>query len=261
MVNRKTGQVLLTLLAVAACTLCFGAITSATSGISISPGLIRAEAPVYPGEIHALPVHTVMNLGSTAYDVTVEVADREHNARRLVPREWFAVEPGTLMVEPNSSDTVQITMVVPEDAEAGEYAVWFVFKAAPREGAGMVVGTAAGVGLAFEIKMPGGGAEEETEPEATPDSADEESLEEESVDELEAIGVDGEGMEKVSPETQAEETTPEEADLEEQEVATALGANHPRTEDVPLLWFGAGVLLVALGFGGHLVWRRLSSED
>lgn len=130
---------------------------AASTGVSIDVGSIAVSETLVPGEAYTLPTFGVRNPGTepTTYRVVVTSIDGQGAA---APAEsWFAFEPGELTVGPGESRAIRTRLVVPPDAQPGDYAA-LVGPQILSDGGGAQVGAAAAARLTFTIAESSGPA-------------------------------------------------------------------------------------------------------
>jgi hypothetical protein len=138
------------LLLLAGVALSSAAPAAASTGVSIDVGSIAITDVLVPGEEYNLPTFGVRNPGTepTTYRVVVTYVDGQTAAS---PAEtWFTFEPGDLTVKPGESRPVRTRLVVPPDAEPGDYAA-LVGPQIVNVGDGAQVGAAAAAKLSFRV--------------------------------------------------------------------------------------------------------------
>ncbi len=152
--NRTIRSLLLGLPATALLTLLTLGIAGASplpqSGLVISPGRIQADQPLTAGQTYTLPTHSVNNNGGTTLRVSAALSDYQSGQRALPPGDWFQIEPAEVVVPPNESRRVQVTVALPEDAAAGQYEVWCSCAGAPESAEGITTGAGVQVPVVFD---------------------------------------------------------------------------------------------------------------
>jgi hypothetical protein len=123
---------------------------AASTGVSIDIGSIAVSQVLVPGEEYTLPTFGVRNPGTepTSYRVVVTYIDGQAGA---APAEaWFAFEPGELTIAPGESRPVRTRLILPPDAQPGEYAA-LIGPQIVSVGDGAQVGAAAAAKLTFRV--------------------------------------------------------------------------------------------------------------
>ena len=123
---------------------------AASTGVSIDVGSIAVSEELVPGGEYRLPTFGVRNPGTepTTYRLVVTYVDGQLAA--APPEAWFAFEPGELTLGPEEARAVVSRVVVPPDAEPGEYAA-LIGPQIVQAGTGAQVGAAAAVRLTFTV--------------------------------------------------------------------------------------------------------------
>jgi hypothetical protein len=128
---------------------------AASTGVSIDVGSIAVSQVLVPGEEYTLPTFGVRNPGTeaTTYRVVVTYVDGQAG---VAPAEaWFTFDPGDLTIGPGESRPVRTRLVIPPDAEPGEYAA-LIGPQIVSQGGGAQVGAAAAAKLTFRVGESGG---------------------------------------------------------------------------------------------------------
>lgn len=123
---------------------------AASTGVSIDVGSIAVSQVLVPGEEYTLPTFGVRNPGTeaTTYRVVVTYVDGQAG---VAPAEaWFTFDPGDLTIGPGESRPVRTRLVIPPDAEPGEYAA-LIGPQIVSQGGGAQVGAAAAAKLTFRV--------------------------------------------------------------------------------------------------------------
>lgn len=123
---------------------------AASTGVSIDVGSIEVSEVLAPGGEYMLPTFGVRNPGTepTTYRLVVTYLDGQTAAE---PAEgWFTFEPGEMTIAPGESRPVRTRLVVPPDAEPGEYAA-LIGPQIDSTGEGAQVGAAAAAKLTFTV--------------------------------------------------------------------------------------------------------------
>ena len=122
----------------------------ASTGVSIDVGSIAVSEALVAGEEYLLPTFGVRNPGTeaTSYRVVVTYIDGQTG---VAPAEsWFTFEPGEMTIGPGESRPVRTRLVLPPDAEPGEYAA-LIGPQIVSAGGGAQVGAAAAAKLTFRV--------------------------------------------------------------------------------------------------------------
>ena len=121
-----------------------------TTGVSIDVGSIAVSEPLAPGGDYRLPTFGVRNPGTETTDYRLVVTYVDGQAAAAPPEAWFSFDPGELSLAPDASRPVVTTVVVPTDAEPGNYEA-LIGPQIVSGGSGAQVGAAAAVRLSFTV--------------------------------------------------------------------------------------------------------------
>ena len=128
---------------------------AASTGVSIDVGSIAVSDALVPGEEYTLPTFGVRNPGTEATTYRVVVTYLDGQTAAAPAESWFTFEPGDMSIGPGESRPVHTRLVVPPDAEPGEYAA-LIGPQIVSQGGGAQVGAAAAAKLTFTIAEAGG---------------------------------------------------------------------------------------------------------
>ena len=124
----------------------------ASSGVSVDLGRIEITQQLSPGGAYTLPTLGVRNPGTerTSYVMVASPVAAEDGAV-MSDASWFRFEPSSVTLEPGETQRVRIRLVLPTDAQPGDYTVLVGAQiATPGEGAS--VGAAAAARTTFTIQ-------------------------------------------------------------------------------------------------------------
>lgn len=123
----------------------------ATTGVSVDLGRIDITEQLSPGGSYNLPTLGVRNPGTerTRYAMIANgVNDADHASPRSA---WFHFEPASLTLDPGESRSVRVRLVVPTDAEPGDY-IALIGAQIVAQGTGASVGAAAAARTTFTVR-------------------------------------------------------------------------------------------------------------
>jgi hypothetical protein len=123
---------------------------AASTGVSIDVGSIAVSEALAPGGEYRLPTFGVRNPGTEPTTYRLVVTHVDGQPAGAPPEGWFVFEPGELTLAPDESRAVATRVVVPPDAEPGEYAA-LIGPEISGTGTGAQVGAAAAVRLTFTV--------------------------------------------------------------------------------------------------------------
>lgn len=123
---------------------------AATTGVSIDVARIAVSEDLLPGNEYRLPMFGVRNPGTepTTYHLTISYVDDQ--AALQPPKSWFEFGPAEMTLGASESRRVQTRLVIPPDAEPGDYAALIGPQIASGE-AGARIGAAAAARLSFTV--------------------------------------------------------------------------------------------------------------
>lgn len=120
-------------------------------GVGINVGRIEVNEPLLSGGIYSVAKMSVINTGTQAADYGLGVSYMEKQAEKEPPKTWFAFSPSRFRLKPGAARTVEISLVIPVSAEAGDY--FALVEAHPIiEKKGVNVGIAAAAKASFTVK-------------------------------------------------------------------------------------------------------------
>jgi hypothetical protein len=127
----------------------------ASTGVAVDVGRIAVEEHLAPGGEYRLPAFGVRNPGTEPATYRLVLSPEGGQTAASPSEAWFRFDPAELTLEPDASRAVHTRIVIPPDAEPGEYAVLIGPEiVAVRTGA--QVGAAAAVRLTFTVGEAGG---------------------------------------------------------------------------------------------------------
>ena len=120
------------------------------AGVSIDVGSIAVSEVLVPGEEYNLPTFGVRNPGTEPTTYRVVVTHLDGQAAAQPAESWFTFAPGEMTVAPGQSLAIHTRLVVPPDAEPGDYAA-LIGPQIVSQGGGAQVGAAAAAKLTFKV--------------------------------------------------------------------------------------------------------------
>ena len=132
--------------------LSFAGPAAASSGVSVDLGRIEITQQLSPGGAYTLPTLGVRNPGTerTSYVMIASPVAGEDGGP-VTDVSWFRFEPSSVTLEPGETQRVRIRLVLPTDAQPGDYTVLVGAQiASPGEGAS--VGAAAAARTTFTVQ-------------------------------------------------------------------------------------------------------------
>ena len=120
-------------------------------GTGISAGPVVLADPAHAGATYGLPDVTVANTGSAA--ATYTITTKPIAGQRDVPGDWVRPTPGRLDLAAGQLSPVHLSLVVPSDAQAGDYHARIEARVVPSRaiGSGAAMGVAASTDLRFTV--------------------------------------------------------------------------------------------------------------
>jgi hypothetical protein len=124
---------------------------AADRGVSLDLGRIEIEQRLTPGGSYRLPVFGVRNPGTEITSYRMGASAVESEDAEAPPESWFEFEPRQLTLKPGETRPVQARLVLPTDADPGDY-VALVGAQIVTEGSGAQVGAAAAARTTFTVE-------------------------------------------------------------------------------------------------------------
>jgi hypothetical protein len=124
--------------------------TAAGRGVSVDLRQVQVSEGLARGRSYALPTVTVRNPGDEQGTYRASAGGIENDEFLDPADSWFQMEPREFQLDPTSTKPVHIKLILPSDVPPGEYLGIFRFELVA-EGAGALVGAAAGVEVRFIV--------------------------------------------------------------------------------------------------------------
>jgi hypothetical protein len=125
---------------------------AADQGVRLDVGAVTVDAPVGPGETHALATIGVSNPGTVRTTYRMTVARRSNAGGRDIDPSWVVFAPVTFTLDPGATQAVTVTLMLPPDAAAADYAGLIEAGVVPDPAAGVGVAAGAGAKLTFTVR-------------------------------------------------------------------------------------------------------------
>ena len=124
---------------------------SARLGVGVNVGRIEVNEPLLSGGIYDIATMSVINTGNETSDYGVGVSYRDKQKEMKPPLEWFRFSPERFELKPGRQRAVDISLVIPVDAQAGDY--FALVEGHPIAGdKGLNIGIAAASKLNFTVE-------------------------------------------------------------------------------------------------------------
>ena len=123
----------------------------ASTGVSVDLGRIDITEQLSPGGSYNLPTLGVRNPGTERTSYAMVANGPSDPDRAAPPPAWFHFEPATLTLDPGERRSVRVRLVVPTDAEPGDY-IALVGAQIVAQGTGATVGAAAAARTTFTVR-------------------------------------------------------------------------------------------------------------
>jgi hypothetical protein len=124
---------------------------AASSGVSVDLGRIDITEALSPGGAYNLPTIGVRNPGTERTSYVMVASPVPGDGGRVSDASWFRFEPASLILEPGEVQRIRIRLVLPADAQPGDYTV-LVGAQIASPGSGASVGAAAAARTTFTIQ-------------------------------------------------------------------------------------------------------------
>jgi hypothetical protein len=120
-------------------------------GVAMDTGKIMVTQRLAKGGTYQLPSIGVLNPGSETSTYAMGVGFIQGQPDRPAPANWFTFSPSQFTLAPGATQPVRITLDIPTDAQADDYAALLQAQIAPA-GEGAQIGAAAATQLAFTVE-------------------------------------------------------------------------------------------------------------
>jgi hypothetical protein len=127
-------------------------VSYADRGVGVSVGEMTVETVLAPGSSYSLPAIAVINTGDEPSDYQISIGYLADQAQQQPRPEWFVFSPRTFSLDPGASTDVVPRLIVPTDAEPGEYFALLKAQTVSRSANGTSVGVAAATKVSFSIE-------------------------------------------------------------------------------------------------------------
>ena len=94
---------------------------AARLGVGINVGKIVVDEPLLSGGIYPITKMAVINTGDEAGSYELDVSYIEGQKELSPPKEWFSFKPKEFRLKPKQAREVEIGLVIPVQARAGDY--------------------------------------------------------------------------------------------------------------------------------------------
>jgi len=130
----------------------FSANTFADIGVGVGAGKITLQKSLEPGGGYELPLLPVLNTGNEPGEYGISVEFNERQPELKPSADWFRFSPVAFHLEPQQSQMVRTTLVVPVTAKPGNYFVYLEAHPVKADISGQTsVGIAAAAKLYFTV--------------------------------------------------------------------------------------------------------------
>ncbi len=90
-------------------------------GVGVNVGNIEVNEPLLSGGIYDIATMSVINTGNETSDYGLGVSYRDKQKEMKPPVEWFRFSPERFELKPGRQKPVEISLIVPVNAKAGDY--------------------------------------------------------------------------------------------------------------------------------------------
>lgn len=120
-------------------------------GVGMGAGEIHIDEPVKLGGIYELPSVRIFNTGDETTTYGMDIAyHQDYHQLRPAPS-WFSFNPSTFTLDPNESQEVKVTMIIPVKVEPGDYFAFVESGPVASNAPGTSVGVAVATKLFFTV--------------------------------------------------------------------------------------------------------------
>ena len=124
----------------------------ASVGVGVQAGPVRLAGAAHPGGTYALPPVYVVNTGTQAESVTIQIERISHGTGRTIPPTWIQVGGLPAGLGHGQSARIPLNLVVPSHARPGQYFSDVVVRgSAALTVGGAHLGVAAATDLEFRV--------------------------------------------------------------------------------------------------------------
>ena len=124
---------------------------SADRGVGVTVGEMTVQTVLTPGAGYSLPDIGVINTGDEASEYSLTIGYLAEQPQRQPAADWFVFSPERFALEPGASTDVVARLIVPSDAEPGEYFALVKAQTVSRSAGGTSVGVAAATKVSFSV--------------------------------------------------------------------------------------------------------------
>lgn len=150
-----TRRALLVLLAVLLLCQATVLLSTADRGVGVTVGEMTVETVLSPGVGYSLPNIGVINSGDEAGEYRISIGYLANQRERRPSADWFVFSPDGFSLEPGHSLDVAGRLIVPSDAEPGEYFALVKAQTVSQTEGGTSVGVAAATKVSFSVESGG----------------------------------------------------------------------------------------------------------
>jgi len=120
-------------------------------GVGINVGRIEVNEPLLAGGSYDISKMSVINTGDETSDYTLDISFLEGQDELKPEKSWFRFKPKEFELEPGESKSVDINILLPLSAEAGNY--FALVEAKPvSDDQGLSIGVAAAARFSFSVE-------------------------------------------------------------------------------------------------------------
>lgn len=130
----------------------FPSVSLANVGVGVGLGKIQIDESLKSGGIYKLPSIPVLNTGDEAGEYAMEVTFQQEQTERRPDAKWFNFSPQSFHLDGGQSQTVEVSLVLPTNAEAGKYFAYLEAHPVKSGASGVSVGIAAATKLNFTLE-------------------------------------------------------------------------------------------------------------
>lgn len=120
-------------------------------GVGMGAGEIRVDELIELGGIYELPSVRIFNTGDETTTYGMGVAYHQDHYELRPGKDWFSFSPTTFTLEPNESQEVKVSMLVPLKATPGDYFAFIESGPVVSNQPGTSVGVAVATKLYFTL--------------------------------------------------------------------------------------------------------------
>lgn len=148
----KLKKVIIFVLLLSISSFLFSSVVYSKLGVGVGTGSITIDEDLKPGMVYKFPSFVVFNTGDESSDFEVDLSYKTNQEELRVPKDWIKFSPKEFYLEPDESQSVKVSLVLPFKAEPGDYFAYLQGKPIVEEKVGASINIAAASKLYFTVE-------------------------------------------------------------------------------------------------------------